>query len=77
MSTARDCLGEALLQLDQAGYRTVFHVHDECINEVPAEGAEEALEDIQRIMRLEGVAWAKGIPLDSDGYVCDFYKKED
>ena len=31
----------------------------------------------QQIMRIPEAEWAKGLPLDSDGYVCDFYKKDD
>ena len=76
-STARDCLAEALHARDQGGWRTVFHVHDECITEVPAETAERDLATIQEVMRIPEAEWAKGLPLDSDGYVCDFYKKDD
>ena len=31
---ARDCLARALLALDQRGYHTVMHVHDEAVVEV-------------------------------------------
>ena len=37
---ARDCLAEAIKNLVENGYRVLFHIHDECICEVPkwAEG---------------------------------------
>ena len=75
-STARDCLGEVLIRLDEAGYKTVFHVHDECINEVPIDKAEEDERKIVDIMRLKGCAWCEGLPLDADSYICEFYKKD-
>ena len=34
---ARDCLAVALLRLDAAGFKVVFHVHDEIIAEEPTD----------------------------------------
>ena len=34
-AVARDCLAEALLRLDVAGYKTVMHVHEESVMEIP------------------------------------------
>jgi len=76
-ATARDCLAEALCRLDEKGFRTVFHVHDECINEVPAEESEAAEREIVETMRLADLKWCAGMPLDADSYICDFYKKDD
>jgi DNA polymerase len=76
-STARDCLAEALWILNGGGWGTVFHVHDECINEVPAETADRDEKSIVEIMKLQGLEWAEGLPLDADSYICDFYKKDD
>jgi DNA polymerase len=68
---ARDCLAEVLLRLNAAGYRTVFHVHDEAVVEHPA----DALPDILSMM-AESIPWAPGLLLKGDGFVSDFYKKE-
>lgn len=39
-ATARDCLRDAMLALDEAGYQTVMHVHDEAVTEVAIETIE-------------------------------------
>ena len=71
-ATARDILAESMLRLDEAGYKIVMHVHDEAVIEAPADSS---LEDICEIMGRTP-AWAKGLILRADGYVCDFYKKD-
>lgn len=69
---ARDCLAVALLRLDVAGYKTVFHVHDEIIAEAP-EGSR--WEDMAEIMGLP-IDWAPGLLLRGDGYDTKFYMKD-
>ena len=73
---ARDCLAETLIRLEQRGYRTVFHVHDEVIVEVPIDKADEAEKDIDELMSLKDVPWLKGCPLKAESYQCDFYEKK-
>lgn len=72
-ATARDCLAQAMLKLDAAGYEIVFHVHDEVIIEI--DQRTDALEDVCRIMG-EPIPWAPGLPLRADGYECSYYKKD-
>jgi DNA polymerase len=69
---ARDCLAVALLRLDAAGYRIVFHVHDEIIAEAP-DGSR--WEDMAAIMG-EPIEWAPGLLLRGDGYETKFYMKD-
>lgn len=71
-ATARDILAEAMLRLSAAGYKIVMHVHDEAVIEAPPDAS---LEDICTIMG-QTPAWANGLLLRADGYVCDFYKKD-
>ena len=71
-ATARDILAEAMLRLDAHGYKIVMHVHDEAVIEAPAN---TSLEDICEVMG-QTPAWAKGLLLRADGYICDFYKKD-
>lgn len=71
-ATARDILAEAMLRLDAHGYKIVMHIHDEAVIEAPAD---TSLDDICTIMG-QTPAWAKGLILRADGYVCDFYKKD-
>ena len=71
-AAARDILAEAMLRLDAHGYKIVMHVHDEAVIEAPAD---TSLEDICEVMG-QTPAWAKGLLLRADGYICDFYKKD-
>lgn len=70
-ATARDVLAEALLRLEEAGYPVVFHVHDEAIVETSGT-------DIETINNLMAQApdWAVGLPLNSEGYVTKYYRKD-
>ena len=72
-AVARDCLAEAIERLEAAGYRLVFHVHDEVVIEAPTEQAD--LEDVVRIMSIPP-AWAPDMPLKADGWVNPFFKKD-
>lgn len=69
---ARDCLAVSLLRLDAAGWRIVFHVHDEVVVEAP-EGA--CWEDVAEVMG-QPIDWAPGLLLRGDGYETPFYKKD-
>jgi len=71
-ATARDILAEAMVRLEAAGYKIVMHVHDEVVIEAPAD---TSLDDICTVMG-QTPAWANGLLLRADGYVCDFYKKD-
>lgn len=73
-ATARDVLGEILLNLDAAGYRVVMHIHDEVVVEVPTEKVDTALKDVQRIMTTTPT-WLEGLPLTAETTTSDFYTK--
>jgi DNA polymerase len=70
---ARDCLAESLTRLAALGYQTVMHVHDECIVDAPGD---TSLDLLCKIMG-QPISWAPGLLLKADGFVTDFYKKED
>lgn len=70
---ARDCLAVALERLDNAGYKTVMHIHDEAVIDCPADRAD--LEAVRGIMSRP-IEWAQGLLLDADGFVSDYYKKD-
>jgi DNA polymerase len=72
-AASRDLLAEAMLRLDKAGVAIVAHVHDEVICEVPM--GESSVEEICSIMS-ESPKWSEGLPLDADGYECEFYQKD-
>lgn len=70
-AVARDCLAEAIERLETAGYPIVFHVHDEVI----IDAKEDCLKDVVEIMRRPP-AWADGLPLNADGWVGEYYRKD-
>lgn len=69
---ARDCLAVAMTRLDAAGYRIVFHVHDELIAEAPVGSS---WQDMAEIM-AQPIDWAPGLLLPADGYETPFYMKD-
>lgn len=72
-ATARDCLAEALFNVDKAGYKTVMHVHDEIIMDVPIGFG--SVEEVNNIFGQD-ILWAPGLPLKADGYECNYYMKD-
>ena len=68
---ARDCLADALLRIDRAGFAIVGHVHDEVIVEIDDENATD---DIKRIFDT-APSWASDMPLRSEGFISKFYRK--
>lgn len=70
---ARDCLAEKLPLLEAAGYPVVFSIHDEIVADVPKSYAN--LETVQKIMSAP-VSWAPGLPLNAEGWVGDYFKKD-
>ena len=73
-AVARDCLAFALENLEDAGFPIVFHVHDECVAEIP-DGSENDLKRMVSIMSRTP-PWAPGLPLNADGWVNAFFKKD-
>ena len=73
-AVARDCLAEAIDRVEAAGYRVVFHIHDEIVTEVP-NGSEADLKRITELMS-QVPTWAAGLPLNAEGWVNPFFKKE-
>ena len=71
-ATARDLLAHAMLNLEAHGYRIVFHVHDECVMEMP-EGI-GSVEEACAIMS-QTPEWCSDLPLRADGYECRSYRK--
>jgi DNA polymerase len=70
---ARDCLAHTIEKVEQAGYRVTFHVHDEIVIECDEDKA--SLDDVTRIMS-EPAPWAVGLPLNAEGWVAKFFKKD-
>lgn len=71
---ARDCLALSMLRLEDTGYTTGMHVHDEIIAEMPL--GVGSLEEMNEILSLP-IPWAPGLPLKGAGFETQFYKKDD
>ena len=71
-SIARDLLAHAMQNLEVAGYPIVFHVHDECVMEVPI--GQGSVAEACRIMAIPP-DWARDLPLRADGEEVEFYRK--
>lgn len=72
-ATARDCLAESLIRLDDAGYEIVFHVHDEAV--IEAEKGMGSLKEVEDIMG-QPLEWAPGLPLGAEGFETHYYMKD-
>ncbi len=70
---ARDCLAESLVRLDAEGYKTVMHVHDEVVLDVPI--GTGSVVHVTEIMSRP-IDWAPGLPLSAAGFERDFYQKD-
>ena len=71
----RDCLEFALDNLKRAGYRVVFHIHDEVVIERHTDTPEADLEEVRHIMS-KPAPWAEGLPLNAEGWVGGFFTKD-
>jgi len=74
-AVSRDLLAQSMINLQEKGFEIVMHVHDEVACEVPIEDAEKQLEIMCELM-CTNIHWAKGLPLNADGYVTQYYKKD-
>lgn len=73
---ARDCLAIAIENLEAQGLHVVFHIHDEVVIDTPAWADEDTmLETVTKIM-TKPIPWAQMLPLNADGWVDNFFKKD-
>lgn len=70
---ARDLLASAMINVANAEYDIVFHVHDEIIAEAP--DGQGSVNEMCMLMSINP-DWADGIPLSADGYECEYYRKD-
>ena len=73
---ARDCLAQAIENLETEGLPVVFHVHDEVVIDIaPFDTETEMLNKVVSIL-TRPIPWAVGLPLGADGWVGKFFKKD-
>ena len=73
---ARDCLAHCIEQLELSGFPVVFHVHDEVVIEIPPYAGDKAMLDTVIAMMSCPIPWAQGLPLNADGWVGLYFKKD-
>jgi DNA polymerase len=69
---ARDLLAEAVVRLEENGYRVVLTVHDEVVCDVPT--IRGSLEEFEKLL-CERPVWAKGLPIEAEAYEAERYRK--
>lgn len=73
-SIARDAFRDCLLGVTEAGWRVIFHVHDELIVEVPQQDAEKAKNEILSVM-ARSPKWAPNLPVQAEATVATKYSE--
>lgn len=68
---ARDLLTYGMTHVAKAGHQIVMHVHDEIV----VDTASATTEEICALMATTP-PWAEGLPLEADGFTCEFYRKD-
>ena len=73
-SIARDSFRDCLLAVHEAGWRVVFHVHDELVVEVPKEQGDEAKQQILAAM-ARSPKWARNLPVEAEATTAEKYSQ--
>lgn len=71
-AVARDCLTDSLLRLEGAGFKIVFHVHDEIVCE---SDSEDMLKAQSAFMSINS-GWDEGLPHPAPGFTSAYYLKD-
>lgn len=69
---ARDCMAEAMILADDAGYDIRMTVHDELVIEAPIGFG--SIEEVEALMGRP-IKWAEGLPLKGAGFESTYYMK--
>lgn len=73
---ARDCLAIAIENLEAQGLHVVFHIHDEVVIDTPAWADNDTMLDTVTKIMTKPISWAQALPLNADGWVDKFFKKD-
>lgn len=72
---SRDVLAQAMLNLHNEGFDIDMHIHDEAVMPVLLSESQYNLNRVNKIMS-QPMDWAPELPLEADGYITPFYKKD-
>ena len=73
---ARDCLAIAIENLEAQGLHVVFHIHDEVVIDTSAWADNDTMLDTVTKIMTKPIPWAQALPLNADGWVDKFFKKD-
>ena len=73
---ARDCLAIAIENLEAQGLHVVFHIHDEVVIDTPTWADNDTMLDTVTKIMTKPIPWAQALPLNADGWVDKFFKKD-
>jgi DNA polymerase len=73
-AVARDILADAIYNLEACEYPVVLHVHDEVVVEIDDMYPQEQKQHVKEIV-LKVPHWAKGLPIEAEGWVGRRYRK--
>lgn len=73
---ARDCLAIAIENLEAQGLHVVFHIHDEVVIDTPAWADNDTMLDTVTKIMTKPIPWAQALPLNANGWVDKFFKKD-
>jgi DNA polymerase len=73
-ATARDILAHGMFEAERHGFKTVFHVHDELVCEVPTGDHMLTAELLEECMTVQP-DWCMDLPLAAEGAVMKRYRK--
>lgn len=73
---ARDCLADAIERLEAAGLPVIFHVHDEVVIDITPWADNDTMLDLVCSIMRAPISWAPDLPLNADGWVGHYFKKD-
>lgn len=73
---ARDCLAIVIENLEAQGLHVVFHIHDEVVIDTPAWADNDTMLDTVTKIMTKPIPWAQALPLNADGWVDKYFKKD-
>lgn len=73
---ARDCLADTIERLEAAGLPVIFHVHDEVVIDIAPWADNDTMLDLVCSIMRAPVPWAPDLPLNADGWVGHYFRKD-
>lgn len=73
---ARDCLADTIERLEATGLPVIFHVHDEVVIDITPWADNDTMLDLVCSIMRTPISWAPDLPLNADGWVGHYFRKD-